>query len=79
MSWSKTNSPFITDVHYDAARRVLIVRYGSGKHQAFGDVPQVEVANLVHAPSLREYWFKHFNGRYQELPTEPLELTLVKP
>jgi hypothetical protein len=48
------------------------VEYGSGHRRAFAGVPKVEVANLLHAPSLKAYWEWHgFEDRYPETSTDP--------
>lgn len=73
MSWHNTNSPFIVALSYaEASDNTLIVQYGSGAYRAFAGVPSVEVANLLHAPSLKDYWEKHgFESRYPETSTDP--------
>lgn len=72
MAWYKTNSPFIVAVSYLDATQELIVEYGSGRYRAFAGVPKVEVANLLHAPSLKAYWQRHgFATSYPETSTDP--------
>ncbi|MEN9493652.1 MAG: hypothetical protein RJA63_4101 [Pseudomonadota bacterium] len=72
MPWINTRSPFIVAVSYLDATQELIVEYGSGHRRAFAGVPKVEVANLLHAPSLKAYWEWHgFEDRYPETSTDP--------
>lgn len=73
MPWHKTNSPFIIALNYlEEDDSTLIVQYGSLQYRAFAGVPKVEVANLLHAPSLKSYWEQHgFETRYRETSIDP--------
>lgn len=70
MKWYKTRSPFIIAVGYNSTDKTLLVQFGSLSYKAFGDVPETEVANLLQAPSLKQYWCKYIEGHYPELPIE---------
>ena len=62
--WRLLNSSNLDGSRYDSAKKRLEVKFKSGGHYGYKDVPAVKARGLHRAKSSGKYFHKHIKGTY---------------
>ncbi len=64
MAWHNLNSTNLHSFDYDDAQRILHIRFHTGGHYSYQDVPQEVAKGLKEAGSPGSYFHSHIKNRY---------------